>query len=585
MAVSRGFPIQLLSLILLGLLGSSRAGEAADWPQWGGRNERNMVAEETGLPDSFTRGSQNGSDGLAAETADNVRWVVKLGSTTYGNPTVAGGRVYVGTDDLNLAGDQRFQRTRGGLVQCFDEAEGHLLWRLVVPQRTRLPSGIHFGHQHLGICSSPTVEGDRVYVVTSAGDVVCLDADGQADGNDGPFVDEARYMVPPDEPPVTLGAQDADIIWRFDPLDELSVRPHDAASCSVLIHGPLLYLSTSNGVDGAHAAVLSPSAPAFIALDKNTGRLAAVENEGLSQRLYHAQWSSPTLGRVGDTTLVVVGGGDGVCYAFAAVDEVPPQPVALQKVWSYDCNPPEYRFREGRPIPYYEGDKRKRNSPNKNDGTYVGPSQIIATPVLHEGRVYVAIGQDPAHGRGRGMLHCIDASQSGDITETGRRWTYDGLDRSIATAAVHDGLVYLTDIAGRLHCLDADTGRCQWVYETKAETWGGPLVADGKLYFGNKRMFYVMAAGQAPRLISEIRLGSPMYTTPIAANGVLYVASQHYLWAVEAEEAIAESAGLVPREHGLKTSAVSSPIVSRDSPAGVAGAELPGVSSFRQAGP
>lgn len=42
----------------------------------------------------------------------------------------------------------------------------------------------------------------------------------------------------------------------------------------------------------------------------------------------------------------------------------------------------------------------------------------------------------------------------------------------------YGGLVCLVDIAGRLHCLDADTGQCQWVYETTAETWGGPLVAD-----------------------------------------------------------------------------------------------------------
>jgi outer membrane protein assembly factor BamB len=491
-----------------------------------------MVSDETGLPDTFTRGTRGQSGGIDPKTAENVRWVARLGSATYGNPTVADGRVYVGTDDISLAGDKRFKRTRGGLVQCLDEASGKRLWRLVVPERTGYPKGMLFGHQHLGTCSSPTVEGDRVYVVTSAAEIVCLDVNGQADGNDGPFKDEGRYMVPSDDQPVAIAADDADVIWRYDPIDELTVRPHDAASCSVLIHGSLVYLSTSNGVDKPHKKVLSPSAPAIIALNKKTGQLAAYEDDGLSGRLYHAQWSSPTLGRVDGQSLIVVGGGDGVCYAFEAIADAPDEPVAMRKVWSYNCNPPEYTFRDGKPIPYYAGDKRKGNSPNKNDGAYIGPSQIIATPIVYEGRVYVAIGQDPAHGRGQGMLHCIDATKRGDITTSGRVWTYDGLDRSIATAAVHDGLVYITDIAGRLHCLDANTGECHWVYETKAETWGGVLVADGKLFFGNKRMFYVMTAGKERKLISEIRLGSPMYTTPIAANGVLYVASQHYLWAV-----------------------------------------------------
>lgn len=529
----RRFLIPSLPASLLALLVCDGVSRAGDWPQWGGRDQRNMVSDETGLPETFSRGTREREGGIDSGSAKNVKWVVKLGSATYGNPTIADGRVYVGTDDMNLAGDERLKRTRGGLVQCFDEQTGQLLWRLAVPQRTKVPPGLLYGHQHLGVCSSPAVDGDRVYIVTGACEVVCLDADGLADGNDGPFDDEGQYIAGSDAPAVKLEAMDADIIWRYDLIDELGIRPHDTASCSVLIHGSLAYLSTSNGVNAAHDKVLAPQAPAFVALDKHTGRLAAYEDVGLSSRLYHCAWCSPALGRVGDTAQVIVGGGDGVCYAFEAVKGLPEKPVPLKNLWSYDCNPPEYKYRDGKRIPYYAGDKRKKDSPNKNDGNYVGPSQLIGTPVCHEGRVYIALGQDPAHGRGKGMLHCIDAAKRGDITADGKIWSYDGLDRTIATAAVADGLVYIVDIAGRLHCLDADTGKCQWVYETKAETWGGPLVADGKLYFGSQKMFYVMAAGRESKLLSEIKLGNPMYTTPVVANGVLYVASQHYMWAVQ----------------------------------------------------
>lgn len=521
-----------LPLVGLGLVCCASA-LAGDWPQWGGQSERNMVSSEAPLADAFTPGEKNPrGGGIDMATTRNVKWVARLGSAAYGNPTVAGGRVFVGTDDLTVTDDPRFRRTKGGLVKCLDEATGKLLWQLVVPERGRLHKAMHFSHQHLGVCSSPTVDGDRVYVVTCAGDIVCLDVQGQANGNDGPFRDEAQYMVGPDNPPIELKSTDADILWRFDPIDELGVHVHDAASCSVLIHGEVLYTGTSNGVDVSHEKLFAPEAPAFIALDKRTGRLAAREGDGLSARLFHAQWSSPSLARVGDKTLVLLGGGDGVCHAFEALDRVPDQPVDLKKVWSYDCNPPHYRLRDGKPIRYTAGDKRKKDSPNKNDGLYVGPSDIIATPVFHKGRVYVAIGQDPAHGRGKGLLHCIDATLEGDITQTGRVWTYDGLDRTMATATVADGLVYVPDIAGRMHCLDADTGRCYWVYETKAETWGGPLVADGKLFFGTQKEFFIMAAGKEPKVLSRVRLGSPVYSTPIAANGVLYAASQHYLWAV-----------------------------------------------------
>ena len=514
------------------VLGLAAATTAADWPQWGGQLSRNMVSGETGLPDSFTPGRRTASGKIDLDGAQNVKWSVQLGSYAYGNPTVAAGRVFVGTDDLTLADDPRLPRTRAGLVKCLDAATGNLVWQLAVPKRDRgLPKGALYGHQHLGVCSSPAVDGDRVYVLSSACEVLCLDRDGLSDGNDGPFQDEAQYMVGPGRPPIELGPQDADIIWMYDLIEELDVCPHDAASSSPLVYGQMVYVTTSNGVDEPHNKVLRPLAPALVVLDKTTGTLVATEGEQISTRLYHAQWSSPSLGKVADKTLVFLGGGDGICYAFPAVDRAQSEPFQLMKAWSYDCNPPEYKFRDGKPIPYYDGDRRKQRG-NTNDGTYLGPSQIIATPVFHEGKVYVAIGQDPAHGRGRGILHCIDAAGTGDITQSGKIWSYDKIERTISSATIAEGLLYIPDIAGKLHCLDPNTGQVHWVHETGSETWGTPLMADGKIYLGNAREFLVLAAGREPKVLSEARLGSPMYASAIVADGVVYVASQCHLWAV-----------------------------------------------------
>jgi outer membrane protein assembly factor BamB len=527
--ISSSVLVVLLSMMLTADL------RGADWPRWCGHDDGNMVCSETNLPESFVPGRKDpkGST-INMATTKNVKWVAKLGSNAYGNTTVADGRVYVGTDDLTLSEDSRFSRTRGGLLKCFDEETGALAWQLATPvRRTGMHPEIHFSHQHLGVCSSPTVEDGRVYIVGSAGDVLCLDAEGQANGNDGPFKDEGKYMSGEGRDSIELGPGDGDIVWRYDPLDELGVCPHDAASCSILICGDFLYLGTSNGVDGPHTTILAPEAPAIIALNKHTGQLAAKEEIGLSERLYHAQWSSPSMGKVGNRTLVFFGGGDGKCYAFAALTEQPEEPAALELVWSFDCLPDNYKYRDGKLIPYYEGDKRKSWSTNDNDGKFIGPNQVIATPVFYKQRIYVPIGQDPAHGRGKGLLYCIDATQTGDITKTGCIWSYDELDRSMSTVTIADGLVYATDIAGRLHCLDAETGDVHWTHDTRAETWGGALVADGKLYLGNKREFFILAAGPELKVLSEIRLGSPAYSTPIAANGVLFVASQKYLWAVE----------------------------------------------------
>jgi outer membrane protein assembly factor BamB len=509
---------------------------AADWPQWGGRGERNMVSDEKGLPATFDPGRKSPQGGgIDQATTGNVKWVARLGSQTYGTPTVADGRIYVGTNDDGLQ-DKRLSPTQGGRLMCLDEATGKLLWHLVVPRFDCRPRPVNFDDMNLGLCSSATVEGERVWLVSNRGEVLCLSVRGLAQGNQGPFTDEGRYMAGPDRPPVALQPTDADILWRYDMLGELKVWPHDAVSCSPLVVGELVYACTSNGVERGHTKVVSPLAPSLIALDKKTGRLAAVDDEKIGTRLFHGQWSSPSLGVVAGRRLVLFGAGDGLLYAFEALDSVPKEPVGLKKVWWFDCNPPQYKNYGGKKFNYLSGDVRKHQG-NINDGQFIGPSEIIATPVFYKNRVYVATGQDPAHGRGRGILCCVDAGKTGDVTASGKIWTYDRIGRSLSNVAVADGLVYAADTFEGLHCLDAETGQCYWFQPSNSEIWGSPLVADGKVYLPTKKGLMVLAAGRQRKVLCEVHLGAPEYCTPVAANGVLYVTSHRYLWAVAAPRA------------------------------------------------
>ena len=83
-----------------------------------------------------------------------------------------------------------------------------------------------------------------------------------------------------------------------------------------------------------------------------------------------------------------------------------------------------------------------------------------------------------------------------------------------------------------MHCLDADTGKLNWVHDMKAHMWGSTLVADGKVYVGDEDGdFTVLAADRQKRVISEANLGYPIYGTPVVANGVMYVLNQSYLYA------------------------------------------------------
>ncbi|HCO96860.1 MAG TPA: pyrrolo-quinoline quinone [Phycisphaerales bacterium] len=497
----------LLQLALLPLfcgLGIITTVSAEDHLQWGSRYSRNMVSAETGLPESFD-----------PSTGKNINWVVELGTESYATPVIARGRVLVGTNNEHPR-DTRHKGDRGILL-CLDEKDGSLCWQLVVPKFMPM---LYRDWPRSGICSPATVEGGRVYIVSNRGEVMCLDLAGQVNGNDGPFVDEARLMSPNPSEPMEVTQTDADIIWLFNMQDKLGVHQHDAAHSSTLLHGDFLYVNTSNGLNDKHAMIPAPEAPSLIILDKKTGRLVARDDENIGPKIFHSTWSSPALGEVDGRTLVFFCGGDGVCYAFDTIKGIPAagEVQKLNRHWRFDCDP---------------------DAPKENVHQYVrnrkeSPSNVKSTPVFHDGRIYVTYGGDIWWGKNQAWLKCFDASGSGDITHSGQIWTYPVEDHCCSTPAVHDGLVFVADCSGLVHCVDAETGKPYWTYQTKGSIWASTLVADGKVYIGTRRRdFYVLAASREKKLISSTKLDSPTCSTPVAANGVLYITTLKKLYAVK----------------------------------------------------
>lgn len=473
---------------------------------------RNMAANESNLPSSFNPGKIDRiTEKVDFATTKNVKWIAKLGSQSYGNPTIAGGKVFIGTN--NESPRNPLHKGDRGIVMCFDENTGNFLWQSITP---KLGAGKVSDWEYLGICSSPAIDGNRAYVITNRCEVVALDVKGLKNGNDGPFMSEKDSIS---STPVKLTKSDADIIWQYDMREELGVFPHNITSSSVLVVGDKLYVTTSNGQDWSHVNIPSPKSPCLIVLDKNTGKLLGEENSGIGFRLFHCNWSSPGYGTVGEKNLVFFGAGDGYCYAYDPIPVKSGDEFAfLKEIWKYNCNPPEYLRKDDKPIKY----------PHPK-----GPSEIIATPVFYKNRVYVATGQDPEHGQGVGMLSCIDASKSGDISKTGTLWNYKGLHRSISTVAIHDDLVYATDYTGRLHCLDADSGKLYWMHDTESNIWSSPLVADHKVYVGNEDgVLTVYKTGKTLNVLNQIEMNASIYSSPVAANGVLYIATQTHLYAV-----------------------------------------------------
>jgi outer membrane protein assembly factor BamB len=488
------------------------------WRMFGGTPSRNMVnTVEKGLPAEWHIG-----DPKRKIPPKNIKWVAKLGSQSYGNPVVYGGKIFLGTNNGGLRnprdavkkGDELIPVDKGILI-CFRESDGQFLWQAV---HDKLPSGRVNDWPEQGICSSPYVEDNRVYYVSNRCELVCADTEGFHDGkNDG--VQDEKYK----------DKTDADIIWRLDMMEELGVFPHNLAVCSPLVVGDIVYVVTGNGHDESHENIPAPRAPSFLAVNKFTGKVLWESNLP-GDKILHGQWSNPCYAEINGQPQVIFPGGDGWLYAF--------EPRTGKLLWKFDCNPKNSK--------YILGGRGTKN-------------EIIATPVVYEGRVYIQVGQDPEHGEGVGHLWCIDPSKASptniDLSpvndnfdpkapenkNSGLVWHVGGQDkdgkllwrRGLSTCAIHDGLCYIANLSGFVACFDARTGEKYWEYDTLSAIWGSPYVVDGKVYIGtDEGTVYVFEHGKKLRLLAKNEMEAPVLSTPIAVNGVLYVMTRQNLYAI-----------------------------------------------------
>ena len=460
--------------LINGLVSASDPG-GGDWPMWGGTPDRNMVSNAKGLPSTWD-----------VNKKINVKWMATLGSQSYGNPVVGRGHVLLGTNNEALIDPK--QGGDRGVVMCFRESDGEFMWQTT---HDKLAAGRVNDWPFQGIASSPLIDGERVYYVSNRAELVCADLKGfHDDENDGPFKDEKF-----------TSKKDGDIIWKYDMIEEVGTHPHNLANSSPVLYGDLIYISTSNGQDESHVNIPSPRAPSIIAVNKNTGKLAWEANH-VKDKILHGQWSSPAVGKIGDVLQVVIGEGDGWVRGYEAETG--------KKLWDFDTNPKDSVWPKTR-------------------------NEIISTPIIYDNKIYIANGQDPEHGEGIGHLYCIDATKRGDLTTAGLVWHFDKIRRSISTGALHEGLLYYPDFSGFLHCIDAKTGKELWQHDMFAAIWGSPLVADGKVYLGDEDGdIVIMQAGPEKKLIAEMNMGSSVYSSPVPANGALFIMNRNQLWAIAA---------------------------------------------------
>lgn len=469
-------------------------------PMFGGSPSRNMV----NLVDKNPPVSWNAEKGKLK----NIKWTAQLGNHAYGGPVVADGKVFVGTTNTSPR-DPKITG-RKAVLMAFDEKDGKYLWQIVHD----FPNDDIFKDSQItGLVSTPVVEGKLLYYVTPACEIVCADTSGI-------------------------------VQWTYDMMKELKVIPHHCGNCSPLIVGDLLMIVTSNGVN-EDGKVASPKAPSFIAFNKKT-RKVVWQSDLPGTKIIEGQWSNPALAVVNGKPQVIFPGGDNYLYAF--------EPETGKLIWKCNVNP----------------------SPAKKDEREKMTNYIISTPVVVGDRVYVGLGVYPEHHHPtrHSYIVCVDVTKTGDVSpvsldakdpanqKSALVWAFGGpinpppkdgrqvyFGRTVATAAVHDGLLYITEEMGYLHCLDAKTGKRLWEHDFKESIVGSPYYVDGKVYVGNQGgdvivfahgkecKYYIDgkrhdASPANYRKLPTATMEENGVSTPVVANGVLYIMTTSKLYAI-----------------------------------------------------
>jgi outer membrane protein assembly factor BamB len=439
-----------------------------DWNQWGGTPGRNNTPEGKNIPTEWELGEFDDNTGdWKPGTGKNVKWVGKLGSQSYGNPVVANGQVYVGTN--NGAGWQKRYPVSIdlGCLLAFSDKDGKFLWQ---HSSEKLPTGRVHDWPDQGICATPLVEGKRLWYVTSRGEVACLDTEGFYDGeDDGPVSGQLGRLF--------------DVMKNEDPSKD-KVAGYLASFKEGKIPADMQKLFEAAGVKVPEGVTVEADGPNYKAVFSDAEgkgeRQLRMRMEGPTKLAVYKVispldkdeadviWSfdmmnqlgvsqhnmcSCSVTAMGDLLFVCTSNGVDESHinlpapnapSFLLMDkntgkvlwsDASPGVNILHGQWSSPClvktgDITQVVFAGGDGYLYsFLADKTAdgkaqllwKFDANPKESKYIlggrgTRNEIIGTPVAYDGLVYLAVGQDPEHGEGIGHLWCIDPTKRGDVS-------------------------------------------------------------------------------------------------------------------------------------------------------------------------
>ncbi len=454
-----------LAMLLPAAIALAASPEPFDWPQWQGP-DRTAISKETGLLKEWP----NGGPPLA--------WKTKGLGAGYSEPSIAAGRIF-GTS----------YRDEDEVVWALSEKDGKKLW--TTPIAPTFAQGPPQGNE--GPACTPTVDGDRLYVVSMGGDVACLQA---ADGK---------------------------IVWRRSMTKDFGGHP------------PTWSYRESPLVDGEKVICTPGGADAMlVALDKMTGKTiwkskvpggassgsAGDQGRAQSSGRSGSRSGSGSRGSSGNRGRGMGGGGGGAAYSSAIAVDFEGQREYVQftarGVVGVAAADGKFLWRYDRPA--------NRMAIN------------CSTPIYYDGQVFAASAYDTGGG-----LVKLSKDDSGGIKAEEVYFTKN-MQNHHGGMILLDGYLYGANggnPGGNLVCMDFKTGEIVWREGDNPKAGvpkGSVAFADGRIYYRTEDKGTMILIEPSPKeYIERGRFEQPnrthakAWTHPVIANGKLYVRDQDVL--------------------------------------------------------
>ena len=411
-----------ISSCVLGL-GLPTLASAESWPTFRGP-DRTAVSPDKGLLESWPK------------AGPKLLWEAAGAGRGYASVAIAEGKIFTLGDGPSTAED------KDEYLICFDQKDGKPLWK------TKTGPAWNNGKPNWqGSRSTPTIDGDRVYVVTPFGKLVCCDLAGKE-------------------------------LWTKDHEKEFGGKSADSwgYSESVLIDGDKVVCTP-----GAEKHTMA-------ALNKLTGETIWTCSRAGDRGAGHA---STVISEIGGTRVYVTTTGSGAMGVRATDGKL---------LWTYDIDKTTAVI----PTPIVRGDlvfftagygrggALLKQVPSA-DGVTVEEIYPVQADLANKHGGVVLVG-DQLYGDSddKGIPFCADL-MTGKIL-----WKSRGSGKNSASVAAADGHIYVRYSDGMMTLVKADpkgfeeTGHFQVPGSGENPSWAHPVIVDSKLYLreGDKVLCY-----------------------------------------------------------------------------------------------